>query len=240
MWMNAILCDWNLSVTIQLANLGLNTVADAAINTFDVNGRSATGTIRFNTNAAFSYFLDASPTSNTEFSMQTSTMSLGGGNVNNRRLGDATASAATNRWDMLTLSLHELEHTLGISSGSARFLNLVGPTGAETDPLRMMTISNSLSGLASDFQIPFVPDSAHIAGSGANSNFNYTVVADPGWQKAQRALPTALDIYAVAQVNNCDMFNLNPAQVPEPTTAALALGGLVCLIISRRRHYLAD
>jgi hypothetical protein len=228
-WTNAIRCDWSLNIAMNLTNFGdANTIADAEITSFDGNGHGATAVINFNTFNGVKYFVDSTPANNAEFSMFTKSLSLGGGTVNSARFGDASVAASSNRWDLLTLTLHEVEHSLGISSGSARFLNLVGPNGGGS--LRTLTISNSVSGLPNDFNIPIQTNSAHIASWGANSNFNYTVVADPGWGSGQRALPTDIDIYALCQINDCTNF-----QIPEPSTLVLVSIGLLTFWRCRQR-----
>src|SRR5262249_785720 len=130
---SAIKFPWNETVRFQLFDFTPNArVADSGITGFDGNGanntvnRPASSTIRYNTHAGYSMFLDSTPGDNSEFSMSSGTAALGGGNVNNKLFGNATAAAASNRWDFLTLTIHELEHSLGISSGSQRFLSLAG------------------------------------------------------------------------------------------------------------------
>ncbi len=247
-WQNSILLPWNLTVTFQLFDSGsTDPVGDSGIDTIDANNRPATSTIRFNYHDGLPYFIDPTPFDNSEFGMATSTAALGGGNVNNKRFGDATAmGVADGRWDFLTLVIHETEHSLGISNGQSsgytRFLDLVGPISATTD--RTLTIPMALSGLASDFDIPVVKDSSHYIGDPTvDDTFGFTVVADPGWQTSQRALPTCIDILALGQVVGATANQINCNLVPEPSTLLIFAAGLTafpwrgrrpnCLSISR-------
>ena len=239
-----ILLPWNESIKLQLADIGTGAVANSGIDTIDTNGRPATSTINFNTHAGFPSFIDSTPFDNSEFTMATGTAALGGGNVNNKRFGNATATGgATGRWDLLTLILHETEHSLGISNGQSsgftKFLDLVGPAGATA---RTLTINKTLSGLPNNFDIPIEPSTSHFTGSATGtSTFGYAVVANPGWQTAQRALPTCLDILAIGQVEGATMNQIDCSDaavaVPEPSTWAwgLALLGAVALPRVRRR-----
>jgi PEP-CTERM motif len=229
----AITLPWNESITFKLEDIGTDAVADSGIDTItgDAAKRPATSTIRFNTHTGFPSFIDPTPFNNSEFTMATSTAALGGGNVNNKRFGDATdAGGAKGRWDLLTLVLHETEHSLGISNGQSsgftRFLDLVGAVG--TDP-RNLTIPKALSGLPNNFDIPIQPNSSHFIGDPTNNDtFGFAVVADPGWQTSQRALPTCLDILAIGQTEGATMAQINCGDlVPEPSTLILLSLGFV-------------
>lgn len=237
---NVILLPWNETITFKLEDIGAGSVANSGIDTIDTNGRPATSTIRFNLRAGFPSFLDPTPFDDSEFSMATGTAALGGGNVNNKRFGGATAAGgALNRWDFLTLALHETEHSLGISNGQSsgftKFLDAAGAVG--TDP-RNLTISKTLSGLTNDFDIPIQPNTSHFIGSPTGSStFGYAVVSDPGWQKSQRALPTCLDILAIGQVEGATaaQIDCSASAVPEPSAILLlGLGALGLLSRARR------
>jgi hypothetical protein len=243
----AVTLPWNETITFKLADFALDTppssaVADSGIDTItgDAAKRPATSTVRFNTHTGYPSFIDPTPFDNSEFTMAFGTAALGGGNVNNKRFGNATdAGGAKDRWDLLTLILHETEHSMGISNGQSsgftRFLDLVGAVG--TNP-RNLTIQKTLSGLPNNFDIPIQPNSSHFIGDPTKGDtFGYAVVADPGWQTSQRALPTCLDILAIGQTEGATMDQINCGQlVPEPSTLALLVIGLVGFAASRRQR----
>jgi len=141
----AILLPWNETVTFKIDVLGTGVVANSGIDTItgDAAKRPATSTVTYTTRSGFPMFIDPTPFDNSEFTMATGTAALGGGTENNKRFGDATvAGGAKDRWDFFTLTLHELEHSLGISNGQSsgftRFLDLVGASNNTTD--RKLTI----------------------------------------------------------------------------------------------------
>jgi len=141
---------------------------------------------------------------------------------------------------LLTLVLHETEHSLGISNGQSsgftKFLDQAGAIG--TDP-RNLTIKKALSGLTNDFDISIQPNSSHFIGSPTgNSTFGYTVVADPGWQTSQRALPTCVDILAIGQVEGATMAQIDCSDtaVPEPGTVFVCAMGASLLALRRQQN----
>jgi hypothetical protein len=240
--------NWTEKITYTLASLGAGTIADAAVNHTDANGRPDQATIRFNTDASVNYFIDSTPWDNSEFSLSSSTAALGGGNVNNSRQGAATATGgAAGLWDLLTLALHEDEHAIGISSGLARFTDLAGASG---NTGRVLTIPKALSGLTNNFDIPITQNSAHYNGgctldppdctaddvAKGSAIFNLSVVSQPGWGKGTRALPTALDYLGICQVEGCTAAQTSQDIItPEPLSLSLLAGGLVVITIRRRR-----
>ncbi|MBI1397961.1 MAG: PEP-CTERM sorting domain-containing protein [Betaproteobacteria bacterium] len=234
-WQNAILLPWNETINFSTANLS-GAVADSLITATDADNRPSTSNIRLSIKSTLSYFIDPTPTVNDEFVMFAQAVNLGGSLINLERFGNADSNGpAVGRYDMLTLMLHELEHSIGVSSSLPRFINLVGATGT---PGRKLTIPSALSGAPNSFDVPFVSDSAHIDGSTQSGFWNLTELADPGWSVGQRVLPSAVDILSVCVVEGCTaaQMNTNP-QVPEPGSLALSLAAVVaCAIVVLRRR----
>jgi len=225
---NAILLPWTETVTFKIYDLGPITVANSGIDTVtsDAAKRPKTSTVTYTVHSGFPMFIDPTPFDNSEFTMSTGTAALGGGTENNKRFGNATAGGgAKDKWDFLTLTLHEVEHSLGISngqgSGFTRFLDLVGASNSTTD--RKLTIPKALSGLPNDFDIPIVKNTSHFIGDPTNNDtFGFAVVSDPGWSLSQRALPTCLDILAIGRVEGATANQIYcETLVPEPGTIVL-------------------
>lgn len=241
-WQNAVLLPWSTIYTFQLAPLA-NAVGDNAIQSFDINGRPTSSVLRVDSfNAGnpsdgneVTFYLDPTPTNNSEYAPIVSTSAaLGGGSVNVGRIGTASSSPASDGYDLLSLLLHEIEHGLGFSSSSPRWNNVVNAAGDT------LTVPTSVSGLPSSFDIPIT--GSHIDGSANGGQFNDTTIALPGFESGQRALLTSADIYAICAIEGCNtsQVNTNPSAfanaIPEPDTLALVLASIPLLSwYSRRR-----
>ena len=233
---NSILVPFNTTITFQLANLGAGIVGDSEIMTSDVNNRPSSSTIRVNS-GDINFFVDPTPLNNVEYMMTNTNAPLGGGMVNVSRFGNAVSSGpAENRVDLLTLAVHEMEHSLGYSDVTTRFTDAAGATEA---PNRAIIVPSTLTGLPSDLSLPFVSGSAHIDGVTQGGLFNNTVVADPGFTFSQRALPTGAEIYGLCGVLGCNASQVNPSisAVPEPSEWLMFMAaGPLLLWASRRRR----
>ncbi len=234
---NSILLPWNTTISFQLADLSSSgAVGDSQITSLDVNKRSATSLVRVDS-GNLGVFIDKTPLDNSEFTMSSSTTALGGGDVNVARFGNAVAKGpAVGLWDLVTLVVHEAEHSLGFSGGSPRFIDLAGAVGTAN---RKITVPKALSGLPGDFSVPFVSGSSHIDGVVNGGVFNDTVVAEPGFGSGQRALPTAVELYALCVVNGCSApADINVNAIPEPQQWLLmACGGaFLWAVLSRRQR----
>jgi hypothetical protein len=160
---------------------------------------------------------------------------LGGGDVNIGRFGTANTVEAASGYDFLSLVLHEIEHSIGFSSGTTRFTDAVDASGT------LMSISSALSGLPGSFNVPIA--GTHIDGTADNGLFNNTTIALPGFNSGERALLTSVDILAVCQIEGCtsSQYDLDPSAtsvsaVPESQSWSMMAAGLVALVgFSRRR-----
>ncbi|PJJ21094.1 PEP-CTERM protein-sorting domain-containing protein [Janthinobacterium sp. OK676] len=233
-WSNAVLLPLTTTITFKLGDLSSRSAAGTSIiDTTDANGRPLTTTIIVD-NTATSLFLDTTPTDNSEFNIASVNATLGGGSVNISRFGAANTTAASGGYDFLTLILHEAEHSLGFSSGTQRFDNVINATGD------MLEISSSLSGLPASFGVAV--SGTHIDGIADNGFFNNTSLALPGFNAGERALLSGVDILAVCQIQGCtsSQINLDPSAtvspVPEPTSWAMMILGLATVIGFGRRR----
>jgi hypothetical protein len=179
-----------------------------------------------------SFFVDPTPTDNSEFNMQNYTTAAGGPTVNVGRYGTAVSGSPADNlghYDLLSLFLHEMEHGLGFSQYSDRWGNVVSGS--------TMTVSTSVSGLASDLLIPL--DGSHIDGYADGGDWDYTAIALPGWPSRTRALLSEADVLGVGAIAGAtaDQLNTNPSltTVPLPGAFMLMLAGLPMLMGVARR-----
>jgi len=128
------------------------------------------------------------------------------------------------------------EHSLGFSSGTTRWDNVVNAAGDT------LTVPTSVSGMPSSYDVPI--NGTHIDGVAQNGLFNNTSIALPGFNSGERALLTGVDIQAICTIEGCapDQMNTNPSAfaltVPEPGTlplVGLAIAGLGFMGTYRRR-----
>ena len=234
---NAIRLNWDTTITFRLADLKSVAVGDSQITSSNSDRRPATSIIQVDT-GNLSLFVDPTPADNSEFTLTNKSTLLGGGAVNISRFGNAVAAGpAAGRYDLVTLVVHETEHSLGFAD-TDRFIDLAG---ANNSTGRSLTVSKDLTGFAMDFAVPILGASAHIDGVTQDALFNDTTVAEPGFVAGQRALVTDVELYALCSAVGCATpadVNLGEAvaAVPEPTEWALLLaGGAVVAGVSRRR-----
>jgi hypothetical protein len=227
-WESAVSKNWTLNVAFVIGDLGSGTIgtsnATARLGTAPRHITDAT--ITFNNDSSVAYFIDSTPWENSEFDITLGTSSLGGGTLNTDRRGGATASGgALDRWDLLTLALHELEHSLAFDRDEPIFL-----AALETTPNRHITIDKTLSGLPNDFDVRITDPSAHIDAVAQASMCSTVVALAPcEWGAGERALITAVDALAVCQINQCTQAQVNTSPVPEPGSGLLLAAALAAL-----------
>jgi hypothetical protein len=239
-WESAVGKAFTVEVKFSLDDLG---TAWGTSNATDRQGTDpkhiSKAEIQFDNNDT-KYFIDPTPWENSEFNISPGTASLGGGTVNVDRRGPATSSGgAAGRVDLLTLALHELEHSIGFDRDEPIYLAAIDDT-----PNRHLTIAKTMSGLTNDFDIRLTDPSAHILVETGYTTFVDTVVAKgPGeWGSGERTLLTGADILGVCQINLCSsaQVNLLPSTIPEPGSLVLSTFGACGLLAvgrGRAAHY---
>jgi hypothetical protein len=225
----AIGANFSPTITITLANLtSESAVGDSSVTSLDANNRTATSNIRVDSGGSL-FFVDPTPASNANFVMTSKSTTLGGGQVNVSRIGNAVAGGpAAGKWDLVTLFTHEMEHSIAYTTAIPNFLTLAGATGTAN---RSILIPTALTGLPSSWNLPIISSSSHIDGNVQSGLFNDAVVADPGFTDSQRALLTAAEIDGACTVDGCTaaQLNTNPSAVPLPASWVMMLSGLAAL-----------
>ena len=179
-----------------------------------------------------SFYLDATPFDNSEYTMQSVDATLGGGTVNVGRYGSALASSqAANRTDILTLAMHELIHSAALKADT--------PEGNSN---RKLTIPTSLTGFSSDFDLPFIDGSNHIDPFLQGAVFQHTVTSEPSFGNNDRWLLTGVEVYGICVIQGCTPDQVFPNfvasvnNVPESNSLFLVAAGLGLMGAFRRRQ----
>jgi autotransporter-associated beta strand protein len=161
------------------------------------------GTITFDSDGSSVFYVDPNPYNNSEYSTFTApTQNLGGGAamIVGRNYTVGNSSAVTNNFDLLSIAVHEIGHTLGIIDSYPRYDNarLADSDGADLD----LTTPRQFPGA----QIPV-----------ANSHLNIsTANLSPSIASNSRKLLSEADILLVGETEAFDNINLNPAIAADP------------------------
>lgn len=211
-WEAAIIDDIELSI-----DFGWSDLPDTSLAEFfpleQTENRALEAEILFNNNTQrFNWFLDATPTSNEEFSrFETFTDDLGAGEINTGRIFNNPNSEAQGNFDLLSIALHELGHAFGILNDYEAF-------EIETEADDDIDIANGLTLAGSN--IPTTPiNGGHLDLPNA--------ALDPFFERGQRTLLSEADILAIATTSNLTQVNLNPQPVETPERSSI----LACLAL---------
>ena len=203
MWEAAIADNHVFSVNVDFTTLNSGVLGKATVN-YDGTGRTTSAEIRFNS-AIPNWFMDTTPLDNSEFApLQVTSRDLGGGLMEIRR---RYARITVTSYDMLSVALHEIGHSLGMHSG-----NVSGDINVTGGPF----------------------DGALIIMSGAHININRTLMFPS--TDGSRHLISQMDLAAICTVANytqCDYSAVTA--VPEPSTWLLFAFGATGLAMLRRR-----
>lgn len=216
-WEDAIHDDYTVSLKFGWQALGGGTLG---VHVLTGEGgtphRETSGVIRFDSDDSAPMFLDATPDSDEEFGTYTEFMAdLGGGSMNIGRIFESASGLADGRYDLLSIAMHEIGHSLGMSGANDAFVAENGDGDIDITAPRahagasLPTISGAHLDLTTSLMYPFSFDS-------------------------QRVKISAADVLANAQISQFVDINLNPCPVvPEPASFAAVGIGLVAL---RRRR----
>ena len=213
-WEASILDPHVLNIDFSWADLAGSTLGTA---TTSDPIRVTDGTIRFD-NTGTSWFLDATPSDNSEYLTFTETSAdLGGGVVNTSREYSDAIGDAFGRFDLLTVAAHEIGHFLGILDHFGNPL---------PDPL-LITGPRPHAGTLIG---TVTTGGGHID----NGLFPRTLM-NPFISPSVRRTQSAIDILAAAERSNFVNVNLDPLAVPEPAPIAIVVLGLIATMTMHRR-----
>ena len=221
MWEHALLDSWTVKLHFGWAPLGYGILG---MHSLMVQGgtpnRETEGRIYFDGDGSSPWFLDPTPAEQSEYKGYTeSTRDLGGGLINTGRIYSSPSGAAMYRIDLLTAALHEIGHSLGLSSANLSFRSDAWDGDIDVS-----------SGLDSGTTIPTI-SGAHL---GIGTSLMY-----PYLSPNSRKLPSGLDILANCDISHCAQPDLNPGylrQVPEPGTVFLLLLALLGLVVAQKKQ----
>lgn len=170
--------------------------------------RETSGVIRFDSDGTSPWFMDGTSHAPGEYSTYTtSTGSFGGPTLNTGRVLTGASGFAVGNFDMFSVAMHEIGHSLGLSGANDAFVT------ENVDGDIDITAPRPFAGNA----IPTTAGSAHLDIS--------TSLMWPFFASGVRRLITDTDLVSNAEISEFSSLDLTVCGLPEPASmAALALG----------------
>lgn len=208
-WEHAITDAGTLNVNYGWSSLGSGTLGSTTTS-FSPTHRPTSADIAVTDASSVPWFMDSTPGGNSEYgTYTTSSHDYGGGTINTGRVYTGATGAARNRFDMLTVAIHELGHALGFYGAS--------------NPL---DISNPLPDAGT--QLPTDTTTNNACSSNCDHLAIATAAMYPSIPAGERKLLTSADRLGVAQLRSDSSVNLSA--VPLPASGLLMISGLAALL----------
>ena len=234
-WETAFTTAHALEVRFQWGALGSAIGSHSLTAQGGVPSRETIATITIDGDGTTPWFLDLTPLDASEFgTLTTASADLGGGVMNTGRRYDGgytgpLVGGVTTPFDGFSTVIHEIGHALGLSSANTQYqgeswpdndIDVIGPR-----PFAGAVIPTNNSG-----PVPPGSSNAHIGVA-----LPLALMRGSSAVAGTRRIPSEADVVANAEIQDFAIGSLDPyAAVPEPTTAILAMGGL--LLLARRRR----
>jgi hypothetical protein len=164
--------------------------------------RELCGRILFDNSGAVPFYLDPTPYSNDEYARFTEeSQNLGGGYLNVARIYTNPIGAASGHVDLLSVVLHEIGHSLGLSATNASFIwqsrsGIIDIISNLSYKGTIVPLAYNYSGIVPHFDVTEVVYGSVMAGINGD----------------ERRIPSELDILANAQISEFIIRNLRPQQ----------------------------
>lgn len=232
--------DLRVTLNVGWGSLGGATLANGSATWFNSppDYPFASNSLSFDNDGSSTFFTDLTPWESSEWWKSSAReIDFGGGLINAERTfyNASISGAAFNNSDMLTVTIHEIGHSLGLLGSYPKYSALDVGSDGDLDLPGGSEVAYTAGHLSYSLTPPespgFPADGFTVGGTYYPAAMGISLVG------GTRKLLTAADIMTLAAVHGFDNLNTDPsiAPVPEPTGALLMLAGSFLILTRRRR-----
>jgi hypothetical protein len=227
-WETLILDNYTVNISfawVDLKEIGVQALAVSPV--FDSSIPPKNNIIGFNNNILGTWFIDPTPRQNEEHQKSEKIFAdLGGGVLDIGQVYSNSSSISRNKYDLLSVAIHEIGHSLGFISAVPSF-NVPGNPNLTFPSIKI------------DSGLPFTNTVIPTTPVGGGHINLPTALMFPFIEPGERKYPSTVDLLAIAQVSNFKQINLGFArQVKEPNVSWWGLGIIVAIgIVLRKNRY---